>query len=227
MAKTLQPTTTNTTTNGFNLSPAPVTNSTTFGQNVGQLTAPPSIWEQLTKNLPNFSALTSTGTGDILNQLKGILSPETQSNIGNYAASRGVDLGQPNSPISNLIGMNVTGTTTEGLQNQGLQNLNNIFSTTGSLQQNPALLSNIQETNAVNAAAPDPTKAANEMLALYQKYMNPSGATAGAGTGGFTFTPSANPYAQFQQFQQQANQPQFGATLPGQGGYANPFQVFS
>jgi len=192
----------------------------------GAISEPPSIWDQLSTNLPNFGALTQTGTNDILGQLKGILSPETQGNIGNYAAARGVSLGQPNSPISNLIGMNVTGTTTEGLQQQGLQNLNNIFTTTGSMQQNPALLSNIQETNAVNAAAPDPSAAANQLLSLYQKYMNPAGGTMG----GFTFQPQANPYSQFQQFQNQSQQNPFNTNAPGQGGgygSGNPFQVFS
>ena len=173
----------------------------------GAINAPPSVWDELNQNVPNYGPMTQSATGDISSLLSGQLSPSTMNNIGNYAASRGVAMGQPNSPLSNLIGMNVTGTTTEGLEQQGLGDYNSLTGTLGATQQNPALLSNIAEENAVNASAPNPQAASQELQSLFAQYMNnPARGTgqyssfnpSGAGSGGSASGGGA--YSQFPMF---------------------------
>lgn len=190
-----------------------------YGSAPGSISAPPSIWDQLSANLPGFGGLTSTGGGDILSQLKGILSPSTQNNIGNYASARGLQLGQPNGPISNEIGMGVTGRSTEDLQNQGLGNLESFLGTTGSEQQSPSLLSSIAETNSINNSAPNPAAAAQQMLALYNQYAKPGGGNS------FSFNPGGG-----------SNQGSIAASngsnnylsnLMGSIGLKNPFTTYS
>jgi hypothetical protein len=207
----------------YNVSPAPTTGQGAFGEVPGQTALPPSIWDQLNSNIPGYGAMTTSATGDIQSQLNGTLSPSTMSNIGNYAASRGVSLGQPNSPMSNEIGMNVTGTTTEGLEQQGLGNYNTFTGTAGSEQQNPALMADISQSNAVLGSAPDPSAAAAYSQSLYDEYMakmNPAG-----GTGGFSMT--GNPQGNYSQF------PMFGGGGAGAygsinyGGGGSPYSVYN
>lgn len=146
-------------TSTYNLNPTPQSGQGTFGLVPGAVQAPPSVWDELNQNVPNYGGMTSAATGDISSLLSGSLSPSTMRNIGDYAASRGVSLGQPNSPIANEIGMGLTGTTTEGLQQQGLTDYNSLTSTLAGTQQNPSLLADIASQNATNAAAPDPASA--------------------------------------------------------------------
>jgi hypothetical protein len=167
----------------FNINPQPTYNPTALGMNVGAISAPPSIWEQTLAANPSFADMTKMEGDVVKSQLAGQLSPETMRSIGNYAASRGVSLGQPSSPLSNLIGMNVTGVSAEQLQQQGSQNYLNFLGTVGGMQNNPAMLAQIAETNAVNAAAPNPELAFNKAMQLYNQYSNPAGGTGGAGGG--------------------------------------------
>jgi len=158
---------------GYNLHPAP--SSAWYpvaGAKPGQINAPPSIFEQLNANVPYYGAATSGAMGDINSMLSGNLSPGTTRNIWNSAASRGVDLGMPNSPISNEIGLGLTGQTTEGLQQQGLQDYGSITGLLGSEQNNPQMLADIAEQNAVTAAAPDPKAALGNANWLMQQQLN-------------------------------------------------------
>jgi hypothetical protein len=207
----------------YNASPTPTTGQGAYGMVPGQTALPPSIWDQLNSNIPGYGAMTNSATGDIQSQLNGTLSPSTMSNIGNYAASRGVSLGQPNSAMSNEIGMNVTGTTTEGLEQLGLGNYNTFTGTAGSEQQNPALMADISQSNAVLGSAPDPSAAAAEQQSLFNQYlakMNPAG-----GTGSFTNT--GNPMGNYSSF------PMFSGGSGGTGSFGygssggNPYSVYN
>ena len=207
----------------YNVNPTPTTGQGAFGEVPGQTALPPSIWDQLNSNIPDYGAMTTAATGDIQSQLNGQLSPSTMTNIENQAASRGVSLGQPNSALSNEIGMNLTGTTTEGLEQQGLGNYNTFTGTVGSEQQNPALMSEISQSNAVLAAAPDPSASASYSQSLYDQYMakmNPSG-----GTGGFSTT--GNPQGNYSEF------PMFSGGSGGTGSFGygsgggNPYSVYN
>ena len=207
----------------YNVNPTPTTGQGAFGEVPGQTALPPSIWDQLNSNIPDYGAMTTAATGDIQSQLTGQLSPSTMTNIENQAASRGVSLGQPNSALSNEIGMNLTGTTTEGLEQQGLGNYNTFTGTVGSEQQNPALMSEISQSNAVLGSAPDPSASASYSQSLYDQYMakmNPSG-----GTGGFSMT--GNPQGNYSEF------PMFSGGSGGTGSFGygsgggNPYSVYN
>lgn len=126
------------------------------GGKPGQLTTPPSIFDQLNTNVPYYGTATTSAMGDINSLLSGNLSPSTTSNIWNQAASRGEALGDPNSPISNEIGLSLTGNTSEGLEQEGLGDYGSITSLLGSQQNDPQLLADIAEQNSVTAASPDP-----------------------------------------------------------------------
>lgn len=213
----------------YNASPGPTSGNGAFGLVPGQTAVPPSLWEQLNQNVPNYGNLTSTATGDIQSLLNGTLSPQTMSNIGNYAASRGVASGQPNSAFSNEIGMSVTGNTSEGLMQQGIGDYNTFTNTAGGLQQSPALMAEISQSNANLAAAPSPSAAAAYALQLYNQYQNPAGGTGfstnygGGGGGGFSsgFGSDAQLASNFQNFTSQ-DQYSSGIGTPfdtGYGGY--------
>ena len=155
----------------------------TWGGTPGQISAPPSEFDQLNENVPYFGAATSQSMGDINSMLSGQLSPSTTGNIWNEAASRGVALGQPNSPISNDIGLGLTGNTSEGLEQQGLGDYGSITSLLGSEQSNPQMLADIAEQNAVTAAAPDPKAAGGYATWLEQQQLD-AGADNYGGIGG-------------------------------------------
>jgi hypothetical protein len=179
----------------YQISPPPQSGNGAFGRVPGQISAPPSIWEQLNSNIPNYGALTTSATGNIQNELNGTLSPSTMTAIGNRAAAHGVSTGQPNSAMSNLFGYSLTGNTVEGLQHQGVTDYNNLTGTLGSTQQNPALVSSIAETNAVNNSAPDPGAAAAYYKQLFDSYMNPAGGTGRYSSTDFGSMYGRNPYA--------------------------------
>jgi hypothetical protein len=187
---------------GFNLNPAPTGGQGAYGAVSGQVGAPPSIYQQIQSVAPGVDNLTASSVGDIQNQLNGVLSPSTMMNIGNYAAARGVSMGQPNSPLSNLIGMNVTGTTTEQLQQAGQSNYLNFLSGVGNTQLNPALLTDIAQSNANLAAAPDPQAAAQELERLIMQQRGPQGGSSwnsspagGTRSGGGGSSYNSNPYS--------------------------------
>ena len=208
---------------GFNLNPTATSGQGAYGMVPGQIGLPPSIYQQIQSVVPQISGLTSSAATGIQNDLSGILSPSTEMNIGNYAAARGVSSGQPNSPFSNMIGMGVTGTTTEQLQQQGQSNYLNFLSGVGQTQLNPSLIADIAQSNATLASAPDPQQAALALEQLIMQQRGPQGGynpmnPAGRG-GGF----GSNPYSGMG-FQTQSGNNYAGA----QGGFSTGIgQVYS
>jgi hypothetical protein len=154
-------------TTAFSLNPTPTEGGgTTFGQVPGALGAPPSIWEQ-EQDIPGMDAATKANMGNINAELAGQLSPGTTENLINSAAARGLTLGQGgNTGLVNEALLKTLGLTQEELKAAGATHYNQFLSTSGSQQQNPALLAEIADSNAKNAAAPNPTLAAEEAIAL-------------------------------------------------------------
>lgn len=161
-----------TATNNYNTTPAATNWWPTWGGKPGAIGTPPSTYDQLNANVPYYGTATNQAMGDINSMLSGQLSPETTGNIWNAAASRGVALGQPNSPISNEIGLGLTGNSSEQLQQQGLGDYGSITSLLGSQQNNPQMLADIAEQNAVTAAAPDPKAAGGYATWLMQQQLD-------------------------------------------------------
>jgi hypothetical protein len=167
----------------YNASPAPTQGNGAFGLVPGQIQTPPSLWDQLNQNVPDYGALTTSATGNINSMLNGQVSPSTMTNLSNQAAARGISLGQPNSPMSNVIGLNLLGTTSEGLQQQGLTDYNSFTGTAGGLQESPDTMANIANINSINAAAPNPSSAAAYSKSLFDEQLaaaNPNPYAVGA-----------------------------------------------
>ena len=153
----------------FSLNPTPTQGSgTTYGMVPGAIGAPPSVWQQ-EQSIPGMAGATSQETGLISSELAGKVSPGTTTNLTNAAAARGMALGQGGGTgLTNQILLNTLGLTSEGLQQQGSQNYLSFLSQSGSQQQNPQLLADIASRNAAMAAAPNPTLAAEQAIALGQ-----------------------------------------------------------
>jgi hypothetical protein len=180
---------------GYNLNPTPQAGQGAYGKVAGSTGVPPSIWQEILAANPDMAGLMSQAGGAIKSELAGQVSPQTMGLLQNQAASRGVSLGQPNSDISNMIGLNLLGTTSEGLQKQGLTDYNTFLSGMGSTQIDPRLTSDIAQQNALLASAPDPEKAAQKQLELYNLYfskMNTPAAGTGGYGGGITYNPAGN-----------------------------------
>jgi hypothetical protein len=151
----------------FSLNPTPTQGSdTTFGMVPGAIGIPPSVWQQ-EQQIPGVSAATTAETGNINSELAGQLSPGTTENLEDSAAARGLSLGQGgNTGLVDETLLKTLGLTQEELQQAGSTNLNSFLSTSGQQQQNPQLMAEIASSNATNAAAPNPTLAAEEAIAL-------------------------------------------------------------
>jgi hypothetical protein len=132
----------------------------------GAIGAPPSVWQQ-EQQIPGVSAATTAETGNINSELAGQLSPGTTENLEDSAAARGLSLGQGgNTGLVDETLLKTLGLTQEELQQAGATNLNQFLSTSGQEQQSPQLMAEIASSNATNAAAPNPTLAAEEAIAL-------------------------------------------------------------
>jgi hypothetical protein len=133
----------------------------------------------LNQNVPGFSGNDQAASNDITSLLNGVLSPQTIGNISNTAASRGVALGQPNSPISNSIDLSLTGNTSEGLQSQGIGDFGNMASILGGDQLSPQTQYETEFQNALDSAAPDPKAAGGYATWLMQQQLDAGNANQG------------------------------------------------
>jgi hypothetical protein len=184
----------------YQISPTPQSGSGAFGSVPGAIQLPPSIYDQLKDNVPNYSTLTSTASGDVGNELAGRLSPETINLLQNKAASMGVANGVPGSGFSNNAYLESLGLTSEGQIHQGLLDYNNLTGTLGQTQLNPAIAADIATQNAIDASAPNPAAAQSYAQQLFDKYMNQMNPKPAAQpNGGNYFTPAGSstpmPYA--------------------------------
>lgn len=142
-----------------------------FGS-VPNATPLPDPFGNLSSVYPNLTATNTAVSGDIMNELKGVLSPETVANIQDNAASFGVSSGMPGSDFAGYKGLRSLGLTTEGLQQQGLKDYNSTIPTIfGTQTLNPQLQSEIEAYNNQLAAAPDPKLAAEREQSLFDQYM--------------------------------------------------------
>jgi len=212
---------------GYNVSPAPTGGQGAYGAVPGQTAVPPSTYQQASSVYSGLPGLTSAAGDVIGSELAGTISPSTQSNIWNQAAARGVNLGQPNSPMSNEIGLSLTGTTTQGLQATGESNYLNFLSGLSNTQISPSLLTDISQSNATLAAAPDPAAAAAAQQAQFDKYYNQSRSPAGYGAGqGYNTSPSYSDFPGAQPAFTAGNYEQLVSGNTG-GGYSSPYTTYS
>lgn len=159
-------------TPGFTVNPAPQAGAGTFGAVPGPI-GMPDPYGNLSAVFPNLSRTNTATSSALLNQLRGVVSPETQMAIKDAAAAWGVQGGAgAGSGIAGNLSLRNLGLTSEQLQQQGLQNYSSILPTVASTQTvQPALQAEISAQNALNAAAPNPTAAASYAEQLFNNYM--------------------------------------------------------
>lgn len=171
---------------GFNYSPSPATGTNAYGYIPGQIGAPNPAGD-LSAVYPNLTPQNAQISSNIMSELRGDLSPEAINSIRDQAANFGVSSGMPGSQLASYGGLRNLGIATHEMQRRGLQDyLAATSGIKGTQTVDPALQFQIAETNAINAAAPDPTLAAQEQLKLFDKYMErlTSAQQGGGGSGG-------------------------------------------
>lgn len=148
-----------------------------YGQPVSQI-GMPNPRADLAALYPNLSTRTGQTSDLVGSELSGAVSPNTLNALTTAAAQRGVASGMPGitpgSLGSNDLFANIAGYS-ENRQHLGLQDY--LASTAGISKTqtvDPALQTEVNLQNAVSAAAPDPTMAAEREQALFQKYFNES-----------------------------------------------------
>lgn len=172
---------------GFNINPSPQGGAGAYGAVPGPTAAPPSIYEETSKVFPGLSSATGKVSQNVINELNGVLSPETLQNIQQHAAQLGIQTGMPGSDFGKYGQLRSIGLTTEGVQGQGLKDYLSALQGIGSTQLSPQLLAELSMNNAMLAAAPNPAAAAFQMQQDFLKQANkPMG-------GGF-LAPAPSPY---------------------------------
>lgn len=172
------------TSSTYNISPTPQQGQGAFGAVPGVIQTPPSVFEELNQNVPNYGALTKTATGTVGSELGGQVSPSTINMLQNAAASRGITSGTgtgsgfaQNNFLQNL------GLTAEGLQHTGLTDYNALTGQLGATQTQPSLVADIATQNAIDAAAPNPQQAQSYAQMLFNQYLNGGNGASRKNTG--------------------------------------------
>lgn len=165
-----------TTGTGYQYAPTPNQGAGAFGAVPGQIGVPDPA-KDLGAQMPGLSELNQQASDNIMTQLRGEVSPNTLRTIQDASASWGVNSGMPGSGLAVNAGLRDVGQVSENLQQQGQQNLNAMSSSVSNTQTaSPELQAQIAMQNAENAAAPDPTAAAQYSQSLFDQYlrmMNP------------------------------------------------------
>lgn len=171
---------------GFSAYAPPTGGQGAFGKVPGQTGIPPSLYQQALGNVPGLGQNAGTASSDIQAMLQGQLAPDTEKYIDRLVAAKGVNQGTNSSPFNTADLIYSLGLTSEQQVMSGLGAYNNLLNTVGQLQENPALMSEIAQQNAMLGAAPDPTAAHNQILQDLQDEFsrfsgNPAGSTGGWG----------------------------------------------
>ena len=80
-----------------------------YGAVPGPTAIPPSTYQQSAGVLKSLPALTAKTGQDVMNELNGVLSPETINNIQSHAAQFGVSSGMPGSGFAGSQGLESIG----------------------------------------------------------------------------------------------------------------------
>ena len=204
----------------YNANPSPQGGTSAFGMVPGNIPLPNPAAD-LGNQYPNLPGTNSAVSGDILSKLGGQLSPATIQQLQNASATYGVQNGMPGSnaiPGSLPYSMNLEslGLNSEAQQQQGIQDYNSTIPTVSGTQTvAPALQANIAETNALNAAAPNPAASASYAEELYNQYLNQTkskGSVPGPSVSGLNRSPAGTPAGTT------SAMPVAPVTAPGQSG---------
>lgn len=163
---------------------------TAFGTVPAPITTAPNRFQQTSGVIPGLPDLTSGAAGVVGSELSGSLSPQTLNALKTASAEWGAKSGMgPGSGLeTNKLFANIAGFS-EARQHQGAQDYLSLLTGVGGQQTDQSLATSVSERNAAMAAAPDPQAAAEQQLALFDKYYN-RGASAGGTPWAQTWTGS-------------------------------------
>lgn len=182
------------TTGGFDPAPAPQAGQGPYGKVPGNIGVP-NRFGDLASVFPGLGAANSLASGNIMNELRGELSPETVNAIRDEAASFGVSSGMPGSGFSGNRGLRNLGLSVEGQKQQGLKDyLGAITSISGTQTVSPELQTEIATQNSINRSAPDPEAAAKREQELFDKYLEKLSKSSAGSAGGPSATWQSNPW---------------------------------
>jgi hypothetical protein len=154
--------------------------SSIFGSVPAQLPMP-NPYKDLSAVYPNLSGTNAQASAAILSKLKGQLSPDTVSAINDAAARFGVASGMPGSGLAHNRTLRDLGLTSEQEQQQGLADYASLIpAISGTQTVRPETQFGINETNSINAAAPNPTAANTYAQSLFDKYLKMLGGSGGS-----------------------------------------------
>lgn len=157
-----------------------------FGGNIGAI--PNVTGPNLNQAYPNLSGTNAALSSALASELSGQLSPGTMSNIMNAAATYGVTSGMPGSGLAMAKYPRDIGLASEALQGQGINHYSSAIPAVSSTQtvspsQQAQLNTEINATNAQNAAAPNPAASASYAEELFDKYLKSlQGPAGGSGS---------------------------------------------
>lgn len=201
---------------GYNLNPGTQSGSGPYGAVPGPVTAPPSIYQQTAKVNPALGKQTAQQGQNVLNELSGVLSPETLQNIQQHAAEMGVASGMPGSQFGQFGELRSIGLDSQALQHQGLQDYLGSLQGIGASQLSPNLIAEIATNNAMMRAAPNPEEAAQALQSAYAGGMSPGGRQTR------TLSPAPAPYTSPTGVDPYAQEPNYGQVMApslGTGSY--------
>lgn len=143
----------------YNVNPTPGSGSGAFGSVPGAV-ALPKPYQNFGQVFPGLQGTSTAASSGVLNELEGQLSPDTLASIQNQGAAWGVASGMPGSGVQHNLELLNAATASQGQQAQGLKNYQSVVSPESRyLTVAPSTEAEIAETNAINAAAPNPTLA--------------------------------------------------------------------
>ncbi len=161
------------------LNPTPQSGSGPYGSVPGVLSMPDNLYSQVNKANPGFQATGNNASKFIGSEVNGQLSPEMMDLIQNKGAQFGVTSGMPGSQFATNNYLKNLGLTAESLQQKGTADYLNFLTGVGGTLDDPKMSYEVQVQNALDAAAPNPGRAAGVLQGNVM-----SGYRAGAG-GGF------------------------------------------
>lgn len=142
---------------------------------------------------PNLTGTNAALSKDILGELQGELSPDVINQIKDQSAAWGVGSGVPGSGIQGNLSLRDLGLTSLNLRRQGVQDYASAIPTVSQTQTvRPETEAEIAATNAQDAAAPNPSAAAQYALSLFKQYMQPQNPANNLPYGGNYFTPAGS-----------------------------------
>jgi len=201
---------------------APQTGSGAYGAVPGATTVAPNTYTQVNDLVPGgLNPLTSGVASNIQSEIAGQVPGSVQSQLEEAAATQGVASGAPGSGLATNNLLESLGLNSEALTQKGTADYLSFLTGVGSTTTNPALATDVAQSNATLAAAPNPTAAADQLQKNYQQQLVQARGGYGAG---YSTNPS---YAGFTNPNTLANSDYASNVASNTGGGSDPYYTYS